>query len=70
MKAKTAILIATIYLLFFIVAIHFGFPESLVYLLFALSPVLLIWLAVTILKDTSVEYRELEEDEEWGYFRD
>lgn len=70
MKASTAIIIATVYLLFFIVSIHFDFPESLVYLLFAFSPVVLIWLAVTILKDNSVEYPELKEDQEWGYFRD
>ncbi|WP_407426813.1 hypothetical protein [Arcticibacter sp.] len=68
MKATTAILIATLYLLAFIISIHTQVSESLVYFLFAFSPVVLIWLAITVLKDKSEEYPEMDEEQEWGYF--
>lgn len=68
MKATTAILIATLYLLAFIISIHIQVSESLVYVLFAFSPIILIWLAFTVLKDRSEKYPEMNEDQEWGYF--
>jgi len=68
MKATTAILIATLYLLAFIISIHTLVSENLVYFLFAFSPVVLIWLAFTVLKDRSEKYPEMEEGQEWGYF--
>lgn len=34
---------------------------------FALSPFLVIWMVVSVLKDRSVQVPELEGDEQWGY---
>jgi len=68
MKAPTAIILATLYLIVFVISIHFEFPESITLGLFTLSPLMLIWLAITVLKDSSEQYPEMNEDQEWGYF--
>lgn len=68
MKATIAIVIATLYLLVFIISIHTQVSERLTYGLFTFSPIVLIWLAVVILRDKSEKYPELNEDQEWGYF--
>lgn len=36
-------------------------------LIFALSPLLLIWMVLSVLKDKSVKVPDLEGDEHWGY---
>lgn len=68
MKATTAVIIATLYLLAFIISIQIQVSQSLIYLLFAFSPVILIGLALTVLKDRSEKYPEMKEGQEWGYF--
>lgn len=70
MKTIIAIILATLYLLAFIVAINIQASESLVYFLFACSPVMLVCLAFKILKDRSENYPEMKEEQEWGYFHD
>jgi len=37
------------------------------YIIFLISPLLMIWMVLTILKDKKTKVRELKEDEEWGY---
>jgi hypothetical protein len=44
-----------------------GAGESMLFILFMLSPFAMGWLVITVLKDKSVPTRDLEEDEEWGY---
>lgn len=68
MKATTAIVIATLYLLVFIISIHTLISDRLTYGLFVFSPIMLIWLAITVLRDRSEKYPEMNEDQEWGYF--
>lgn len=41
--------------------------ENLVALMFLFSPLLVAWMAVTILKYGKYKGREFEEGEEWGY---
>lgn len=55
-------------MLAFIISIHTQVSESLVYFLFAFSPITLIWLVFTVLKDRSEKYPEMKEGQEWGYF--
>ncbi|MGV3704634.1 MAG: hypothetical protein ACO1NU_04580 [Arcticibacter sp.] len=68
MKAPIAIIIATLYLFLFIIAIHFEFPKPMIFGLFTLSPLLLVWVVIMVLKDTSEKYPDMNEDQEWGYF--
>jgi hypothetical protein len=42
-------------------------PQWLLVMLFAATPVLMIWLAVSVLRDGSVPMRDLPEGHEWGY---
>lgn len=36
-------------------------------LIFALSPLLVIWMVISVLKDKSVKVPDLEDYEHWGY---
>ncbi len=40
---------------------------SAVWVVFGLSPFLVLWMVVRVLKDTSNSVPDLEEDAEWGY---
>lgn len=68
MKTTTSIIVATLYLLAFIISIQLQVSERLVYGLFAFSPIMLICFAVIIIRDESEKYPEMSEDQEWGYF--
>jgi hypothetical protein len=62
-----ATVIVTLYLLVYHVAFNFNAPSDLIISLFLLSPFLMIWMAISIMKDKSTEVAELREGEEWGY---
>jgi hypothetical protein len=36
-------------------------------IIFLISPLLMIWLVLSILKDKKTNVKQLKEDEEWGY---
>jgi hypothetical protein len=55
------------YLVVYCILFNAGISEDMLILLFMASPFLLIWLAVTILKDRQYPTSELREKEEWGY---
>lgn len=60
-------IIATLYLLVYVIFYVLGAGSGLVTILFTLSPLVVLWLVLTVLKDDSVPVRELEDGEEWGY---
>lgn len=65
---KFAIAFTSLYLLvfaLFIVPVN-GAP-SLAGFVFVLSPVLVIWMTISILKDNAVPTAELEDNDQWGY---
>ena len=62
-----AAIIATIYLIVYILLLQLNSYSIIAALLFFFSPALLIWLAITILKNDVYKGRELKEDEHWGY---
>lgn len=57
----------TVYLVIYTNLLHTGASDNLTTLLFALSPFLVVWMAVTIMKYGKYTGAELKEDEEWGY---
>ena len=59
--------VVTIYLVIYQVASSFNVPAAIIFSMFLLSPFMMIWMVVNILKDTSTEVIELKEGEEWGY---
>lgn len=66
-KSVIVAVLATVYLLVYIIlfALQAGFTWIL--LLFSFSPVVMVWLTLGVLKDPSVKVKDLEEEEEWGY---
>lgn len=65
-KTLFVTIVVTAYLFLYYILFHFGAGQELIYIMFGLSPVLVIWLAVTIIKDPKAKSRLLDE-EEWGY---
>ncbi len=66
-NSATAAIIATIYLIVYILLLQLDYLSFFAALLFFFSPALLIWLAITILKNDVYKGRELKEEEHWGY---
>lgn len=66
-KSVGPTIIVSLYLLMYHLAFNFDAPSDLIISMFLLSPFLLIWMAVSIMKDKSTEVVELKESEEWGY---
>src|SRR5438034_2400869 len=66
-KPAFATIIVTAYLLLYYVLFHAGASENIIMGMFMASPVLVIWLAVTILKYGKFTGTDLPENEEWGY---
>lgn len=60
--AITSICLLLYYLLF-----HLDAGGDIILAMFLASPLLLIWMVLTILKDKKYTSGELTEEEEWGY---
>lgn len=58
---------ATVYLVLFTHFLLTGASEMLVNVLFAFSPFVVVWMAITIMKFGKYNGAELGENEEWGY---
>ena len=57
----------TLYLVIYTVLFHTGASLIICTLMFAASPFLVIWMAITIIKYGKYSGNELGEQEEWGY---
>ncbi len=66
-KFKIAIFFATIYLLVYVFLIQINFSHTVIYILFSLSPVVLIYMVYQILKNGTYTGKDLGSDEAFGY---
>jgi len=66
-KEIIPVIISSAVLLLYCWLVLSGNRSSLTNLLFFLSPVLLVWIAYTILRHGKFEGKELGDQEEWGY---
>lgn len=64
---KVAIIFVTAYLIIFSVAGRLGTPLHVMFLLFSLSPILVLWMVYSILKYGKYTGKILAENEEWAY---
>ena len=67
MKAIAAVIIATLYLITYVILFQTGISITILSYLLLISPFLMIWVVYTVLKDDHEPYPDLGEDEEWGY---
>jgi hypothetical protein len=65
-RSGFSILFASIYLLVFIFLLHSKY-ETLVWVFFLFSPVVVIAMVYNVIRYGKYTGRELKEDEEWGY---
>jgi hypothetical protein len=66
-KYQIAILLATVYLLVYVLLFDAGATERVIGALFSLSPLVVIWMVVQVLKHGHYTGKELEDGEEFGY---
>jgi predicted membrane chloride channel (bestrophin family) len=66
-KPSFAVAVVSAILIIYCILINFEISLSIGYLIFGISPFLLIWLAYTIIRHGEYNGKELAEDEEWGY---
>ena len=59
--------IVTTYLVIYTFLRYVEVPKYYLLTMFALSPMLVMWMVITVLKDNSRDVQELEKEEEWGY---
>jgi len=66
-KPLVAVTIVSIILVIYCVLINFGICSPLVYFIFGISPLLLGWVAYTIIRFGIYRGKEFDDNEEWGY---
>jgi len=66
-KPSFVAIVVTAYLLVYYILFQAAVPDLIIMGMFTLSPVLVIWLVITILKYGKFNGPELKENEEWGY---
>jgi len=59
--------VVTGYLALYYILFYTGASESVITAMFACSPILMVWMAITIIKYGKYTGKELREHEEWGY---
>jgi hypothetical protein len=68
MKREVLVIsLVTIYLIIYSIIAFLEINVNLVFILFAISPFLVIWMVISVLKSTGTTVEELKEGEEWGY---
>jgi len=68
MKRSTKISLAvTSFLLVYTIMCRLDVPVEVLSIMYLLSPFVVIWMALVVLKDNSSPVKELEKNEEWGY---
>jgi hypothetical protein len=66
-KGILSVWLVTAYLVFYTVIAYLEISVNLVFILFSISPFLVTWMVVSVLKSKTTEVKALKEDEEWGY---
>jgi hypothetical protein len=66
-KPSVVVGVVTGVLLLYCVLIGFNLSINLANLIFAVSPLLLLWMTYTIIRHGIFNGKELQEAEEWGY---
>lgn len=66
-KPSFAVIAVTIYLVVYYILFLLNVPLFVLFCMFMLSPFLVGWLVITILKYGRFTGNELKENEEWGY---
>jgi hypothetical protein len=57
----------TLFLVIYHLFFQWGLPQDILIAMFIISPFLMIWMVITILKHGKYNGPELKENEDWGY---
>jgi hypothetical protein len=63
---RFAVILVSVYLALYCIFFHAGY-ENIVSIMFMLSPVLVVWMVIAVLKHGKYTGPEFKKDEEWGY---
>jgi len=60
-------IVVTTCLVIYQVLCYLEIGSNIIFTIFFISPLLLLWMVLTILKDKKTKIKDLKEGEEWGY---
>lgn len=66
-RVPVPVLIVSAFLIIYVLLLSATAPALITRILFILSPFLVLWMVISVLKSKTVTVKELEADEEWGY---
>ena len=66
-KVHISVFVVTALLLLYTILISLDAPVRFTGFLFFLSPFLMVWMVISVLRSKDGSVRELDADEEWGY---
>jgi hypothetical protein len=66
-KSAFATIFVTAYLVLYYILFYAGATETIISAMFAVSPFLVVWMVVTIIKHGKYTGTSLSENQEWGY---
>lgn len=66
-SAVLAVVLVTLLLLVYCICVLTGWGIPFAELFFVLSPLLVIWMVIAVLKGQDEPVPELKDDQEWGY---
>jgi hypothetical protein len=66
-KGVFSVWLVTVYLIGYSIIAFLEISVKLVFILFSLSPILVIWMVISVLKSKNVSPKALKDGEEWGY---
>ncbi|HEY0678860.1 MAG TPA: hypothetical protein VGD17_11275 [Chitinophagaceae bacterium] len=66
-KPSVAVIVATLYLVIYYILFSYGADFRIIFWMFLGAPVVLVWMAYTIVRYGKYDGTDLRENEEWGY---
>ena len=64
---KFSVIFVTIYLIVFTIVGRAGAEPEVLFLMFSISPFLIVWMVYSVLKYGKYTGKDLSDKEEWGY---
>jgi hypothetical protein len=66
-KISLPVILVSALLVLHVMILSVNGPAAITWFLFAVSPFLLIWMVISVLRSDSYTGKELEDNDEWGY---
>lgn len=66
-RIPASVFIVSAFLIIYVLLLSTNAPVLITRIMFIISPFLVIWMVISVLRSKTFTGKDLEEDEEWGY---